>query len=360
VAARSSDRIETLVVARFRRRRPGRRVELKRGRHQPDRVSRGPSRERRWARDQRSLVRHARARVQGSASHEFGVHATGAPHVHCDGVVGRVGWLVEQQLGRPVVARTSVPGVRHAVQQVFRATKVAQLKHARDRVQQQVAWFYVPVAQPRRLVHVLQAPKYLVRVQLAVARARRPAVRRQPSDRVVQVGRRHFHYQVQPTGAAVPSYTAHVKYCVHCGAVIEETEIFEEEIGMYRYVSVLDIERLKIVLLYTCGMRIRSETYRTTVHLTFIRLWLLICIRLCIRIKFILLENLGRVVFFSVFSKDNRSKFYVKKNTFYSLIFTIRANRLILKLKGNVRILSKAPRRIFNTNCYASDKHLKI
>lgn len=180
-------------------------------------------------------MRHTRARVQGSARHEFGVYATGAPHVHRNGVVGRVGRLVEQQLGRPVVAGTSVPGVRPAVQQVFRAAKVAQLKYARDRVQQQVAWFYVPVAQPRRLVHVPQTLKHLVRVQFSVARARRPAIRGQPSDRVVQVGRRQFHYQVQPT---VPPCTAHVKYCVHCDAVIEETEIFEEEIGMYRYVSV--------------------------------------------------------------------------------------------------------------------------
>lgn len=47
VATRSSDRVETLVVARFRRRRPGGRVEPQRGSHQPDRVGRGPSRERR-------------------------------------------------------------------------------------------------------------------------------------------------------------------------------------------------------------------------------------------------------------------------------------------------------------------------
>lgn len=53
-------------------------------------------------------------------------------------------------------------------------------------------------------------------------------------------------------------------------------------------------------------------------------------------------------------------KFYVKKNIFYSVIFKIKANRPILRFKGNVRILSKAPRRIFNTNLYASDKHLKI
>jgi len=154
---------------------------------------------------------YARAREQGSACHEFGVHATGAPHVYRGGVVGRVRRLVEQQLGRPVAAGTGVPGVRPAVQQVLGAAEVAQLEHARSRVQQQVVRLHVPVAQPRSLMHVPQAPEHLVRVQLAVARARRPAGRGQSSDRVVQVGRRQFHYQVQPTGgAAVSSCTAHV------------------------------------------------------------------------------------------------------------------------------------------------------
>lgn len=217
VAARSSERVETLVVARFQSRRPGGRVEPERGHHQPDSVSRGPSRNRWRTRDQRSLVRYAGAWKQGSARHEFGVNATGAPHVHRGGVVGRVGWLVEQEFGRSVAPRTGVPGVRPAVQQVLGAAEVAQLEHARDRVQQKVAGLHVPMAQPRRLVHVPQAPEHLIRVQLAVTRARRPAVRGQSSDRAVQVGRRQFHNQVQPTGAvvfacgAVPPCTAHIK-----------------------------------------------------------------------------------------------------------------------------------------------------
>jgi len=163
-------------------------------------------------------VRYAGAREQGSACHEFGVHATGAPHVHRGGVVWRVGWLVEQQLGRSVAAGTGVPRVRPAVQQVLGAAKVAQLDHARDRVQQKVAGLHVPMAQPRRIVHVPQAPEHLVRIQLAVTRARRrPAVRGQSPDRAVQVGRRQFHYQVQPAGAAVfvcdtvPPCTTHIK-----------------------------------------------------------------------------------------------------------------------------------------------------
>jgi len=145
IAARPSDRVETLVVARFRRRRPASRVEPERGRHQPDSVGRRQSRKLGRTRDQRSLVLDARAREQGDARHEFGVHATGAPNVHRGGVVGRVVRQVEQQLGRPVAAGTDVPGVRPAVRKILGAAKVAQLEHARGRVQQQVARFHVPV-----------------------------------------------------------------------------------------------------------------------------------------------------------------------------------------------------------------------
>jgi len=216
MAARPSDRVETLVAARFRRRRPGGRVEPERGRRQSDSVGRCLSRKLRWTRDQRSLVRDARAREQGDARHEFGVHATGAPHVHRGGVVGRVVRLVEQQFGRPVAAGTGVPGVRPAVRQILGAAKVAQLEHARGRVQQQVARFHVPVTQSRRPVHVPQAPEHLVRVQLAVAGARSPTGCGQPTDRAVQVGRRQFHYQVEPTATTStvvvvwPCSTAHI------------------------------------------------------------------------------------------------------------------------------------------------------